>query len=51
MEKDPRKEAVKSLLSISTPKAEETVYKEEIDPDMYDILQRNIREQIQKFLK
>lgn len=50
MKSDPRKEAVKSLLSISTPKAEETVYKEEIDADMYDILQKNIQEQIQRFL-
>ena len=50
MKNNPRKEAVKSLLSISTPKAEETVYKEEIDADMYDILQKNIQEQIQRFL-
>lgn len=50
MKSDPRKEAVKSLLSISTPKAEETVYREEIDADMYDILQRNIQEQMQQVL-
>ena len=50
MSSKPKKEFVKSLLSVSTPKMEETVYKEEIDEDMYDLLQRNIQEQIQRFL-
>ena len=50
MKSKPHKEAVKSLLSIATPKMEEVVYKTEIDHDMYDILQRNIQEQIIRYL-
>lgn len=50
MRSKPYKEAVKSLLSISTPKMEEMAYRVEIEEDMHDILQRNIQEQIQRFL-
>ena len=51
MKSKPNREAVKSLLSISIPKMEETVYRAEIEEDMHDILMRNIEEQIQRFLK
>lgn len=51
MKSNPHKEAVKSLLSLSAPKAEEMVYKEKMEEDMYDILVKNIQEQIQRFVK
>ena len=51
MKSNPRKERLRSLLSISTPKMEETVYKEEISEGMYDLLEKNIEEQMKKFLK
>ena len=51
MKANPHKEAVKSLLSISAPKAEEIVYREEIEDDMYEILERSIEEQIHRFVK
>lgn len=51
MESKPDKEFVKSLLSVSTPKMEETVYREEIDDDMYDILMKNIEEQMKRYIK
>lgn len=51
MKSNPVKEAVKSLLSVSTPKMEEKVYHAEIEDGMYDILQRNIQEQMQRFLR
>jgi len=50
MRSKPGKEAVKSLLSISTPKAEEVVYREEIADEMYGILMKNIQEQMERFL-
>lgn len=49
MRSNPHKEAIKSLLSISEPKAEEIVYRDEIQKDIHDILQRNIQEQIRRF--
>lgn len=51
MKSKPWKEAVKSLLSLSTPKMEEVVYNEKISGDMYDTLQRNIQEQILRYTK
>lgn len=50
MKSNPHKEAVKSLLSISSTKAEEIVYREEIAEDMDDILEKSIQKQIQRFL-
>lgn len=50
MQSNPHKEAIKSLLSISAPKAEEIVYRDEIQDDIHDMLQRNIQEQIQRYL-
>lgn len=53
MKSQPDKEFVKSLLSPSTPNMlgyEEGVYGV-IEPQMYDLLQKNIQEQMQKFLK
>ena len=52
MKSKPDKEFVKSLLSPSTPNMlgyEEGVYGV-VEPQMYDMLQRNIQEQIQRFL-
>ncbi len=51
MKSNPHKEAVKSLLSISAPKAEEIVYRKEIKDDMHEILERSIEEQIHRFVK
>lgn len=51
MKRNPRKQALKSLYAVSTPKMEEMAYREGIDEDMYDLLQRNIREQMQRFLR
>ena len=51
MKSKPWKEAVKSLLSISTPKMEEKVYDEKISSDMYDVLQKNIQEQILRYMR
>ena len=44
------KEAVRSLYSISLSKSEEVVFKKNIDADVYDILAKNIQEQIARFL-
>lgn len=52
MKSKPDKEFVKSLLSPSTPNMlgyEEGVYGV-VEPQMYDLLQRNIQEQMQRFL-
>lgn len=52
MKSKPDKEFVKSLLSPSTPNMlgyEEGVYGV-VEPQMYDMLQKNIQEQIQRFL-
>ena len=46
----PEKEAIRSLYATSKPKAEEKVFKTSIDPEMYDILMRNIQTQIERFL-
>ncbi|MCM1189806.1 MAG: hypothetical protein NC541_10990 [bacterium] len=51
MKSNPHKEAVKSLLSISAPKAEEIVYREKVEKDMYELLEKSIEEQIHRFLK
>ncbi len=51
MKSKPKKELLRSLISISTPKMEETVYKEEIAEEMYDLLEKNIEEQMKRFLK
>lgn len=51
MRGNPRKQAIRSLYAIATPKAEETVYREELEGDMYDLLQKSIQEQIQRFVK
>lgn len=51
MRSNPHKQAIRSLYSIATPKAEETVYREELEGDMYDLLQKSIQEQIQRFIK
>lgn len=51
MKSKPWKEAVKSLLSLSTPKMEEKVYDEKISSDMYDVLQKNIQEQILRYMR
>lgn len=48
---DKKKERIRSLLSISTPKMEETVYREEVSKGMYDLLEKNIEEQMKRFLK
>lgn len=53
MKSNPEKEFVKSLLSPSTPNLlgyEQGVYGV-VEPQMYDTLQRNIQEQIHRFLK
>ena len=52
MKSQPDKEFVKSLLSPSTPNMlgyEEGVYGV-VEPQMYDMLQRNIQKQIRRFL-
>ena len=50
MKGKPEKEAIRSLYATSKPKAEEIVFKKTIDPDMYDLLIRNIQVQIDRFL-
>ena len=51
MKGKPHKEALESLYSIATPKMEEVAYKAEVEPDMYDLLMKNIQTQIQRYLK
>lgn len=52
MKSNPKKEAVKSLLSLSTPKAEEVVFHEQnMSEQIYDLLQESIQEQIHRFLR
>ena len=48
MKSNPHKEAIKSLLSISAPKAEEIAYRDGIEDDVHDILQRSIQEQMRR---
>lgn len=50
MKGKPEKEAIRSLYATSKPKAEEIIFKESVDPEMYDILIRNIQMQIDRFL-
>ncbi|MCD7862864.1 MAG: phage tail protein [Lachnospiraceae bacterium] len=52
MKSDPSKEAIKTLLSPSVPNMlgyEQGVYGI-VNPQMYDLLQKNIQEQIQRYL-
>lgn len=51
MKGKPEKEAIRSLYATSKPKAEEVVYKMNIDADVHSILMRNIQEQIARFVK
>lgn len=46
----PEKEAIRSLYATSKPKAEETVFKKDIEADVHEVLMRNIQEQINRFL-
>ncbi len=48
---NPRKEAIRALYSLSVPKAEEAVYTEGLEENIYDLLQENIQEQIRRFVK
>lgn len=50
MKSNPQKEAIRSLFSNSIPKDEEMVYREELEPDIYDTLEKSIEQQIQRFL-
>lgn len=50
MKSNPHKEAIKSLYATSIPKMEEVVYRDKVEPDVYDMLQRNITEQINRYL-
>lgn len=50
MKGHPEKEAIRSLYATSKPKAEETVFKHTIDPEMYDLLMRNIQSELVRFL-
>lgn len=50
MRSNPKKEALKSLFSNSIPKDEEMVYQDEIEPDVYDTLEKSIEQQILRFL-
>lgn len=51
MQSNPRKEVIKALYSLSVPKAEEVVYINKVEENVYDLLQENIREQIRRFVK
>ena len=52
MKSNPKKEAVKSLLSLCIPKAEEVVFNEQnMSEQIYDQLQESIQEQIHRFLR
>lgn len=46
----PEKEAIRSLYATSKPKAEEMVFKKDIEADVHAVLMRNIQEQINRFL-
>lgn len=50
MKGNPAKEAIKSLTSPSVPKMEEIVYNDELADKMFDLLQRNIQTQIERYL-
>lgn len=47
---NPHKEALRSLYATSKPKAEEVVFKHNVDPEMYDLLMRNIQSELVRFL-
>ena len=52
MKSNPKKEAVKSLLSLCIPKAEEVVFNEQnMSEQIYDQLQESIQEQIHRFFR
>lgn len=51
MKGKPEKEAIRSLYGTSKPKAEEIVFKKSIDPEMYDLLMRNIQCEIKRFME
>ncbi len=51
MKGNPHKEAIRSLYATSKPKAEEYIYNREVSPGVHDILQRNIQQQITRFVK
>jgi len=46
----PEKEAIRSLYATSKPKAEEVVFKRDIDDEVQDILARNIEAQIYRYM-
>ena len=50
MRSNPRKEAVKSLSTISTPQAEEAAYQYGMGDDVEGILMKSIQEQMHRFL-
>lgn len=50
MMRSKHKEAIRSMMTISTPKAEEKVYKLEIENEMYDRMAEAIGEQIDRYL-
>lgn len=51
MKSKPWKEAVKSLLSLSTPKMEAIAYDENLEGNVDDILEGEIERQIQRFMR
>ena len=48
--REKNKEKIESLYSMPKPNAEGVAYGLEVDPDVYDILARNIQQQIDRFL-
>ena len=50
MKSKPAKEAIQSLMSVSVPKMEETVYSQEMSEEIYDTLKQNIWQQIDRVL-
>ena len=50
MRNKPEKEAIRALYSLSKSKAEEFVFKNNIESDVNTLLMKNIQEQIQRFL-
>lgn len=50
MNSNPQKEALQALLSVSTPKAEETSYRLEVENEMYDRMAAAIQVQAEKYL-
>jgi hypothetical protein len=50
MADNPNKEKIRSLYGTSKPKAEEYVFKQDIEADIQDMLIRNIQLQIDRFL-